>query len=185
MMRCSQYAVWIARKLDGSLAARNIEELEEHLAHCSRCRAELHLQKKILGSLKQEMPSGLSSGFTQRVSARAVDIARSRRRNLRLPDLVPVLAVAAAAVLLLAFRTDLARVVPPLMTAFAESITGPLASVGDGVLRVLAALPAIPSEHTAFMDRMYKPLMTSMTAVAVACVAVLWAFSRVRAFLRD
>jgi anti-sigma factor RsiW len=184
-MLCSEYAIWIARKLDGSLAAGNLKELERHLARCSRCRAELYLQQSILGSLKQEMPSGLSTDFTQRVSARALDMARSRRRILRLPDLVPVLAVASAAVLLLVFRTNLADVIPPLMTAFAESVSGPLGLVGDGVLRLLAALPEIPSEHVAFMGRVYEPLMTTMTAAAVACAAVLWSYSKVRAFLSE
>jgi anti-sigma factor RsiW len=184
-MNCFDYAAWIAQKLDGSLSGDRLKKLEEHMAKCGRCRAELILQQRIHDSLKQEMPSGLSADFTQRVSKQALAIAGRQRRVLRLPDLVPVFALAAGAILLVVYSADLARVLPPLMQSFAGAVETSAISLREAILALVARLPELPSGQITSMGRFFTPMMTLLTASAAACIAVFWSFSRVRAFLRS
>ena len=183
-MNCSDYAVWIARKLEGSLSGDEMMKLEDHMAVCGRCRAELILQQRIHESLKQEMPSGLSADFTRRVSEQALALAGRQKRSLRLPDLVPVFALAAGVILLIVFSADLARVLPPMMQSFGKILETSSASLGEAVLVLLANLLDVPSEQVTHIGRVFTPMMTLMMTGVVASVAVLWSFSRVRAYLR-
>ena len=183
-MNCSDYVVWISKKLEGSLSGDRLKELRRHLAGCSRCRAELVLQKRIHDSLLKEMPSGLSPDFAQQVSRQALAIAGRKHRILRLPDLVPVFAVAAGAILLLVLSSDLARALAPLMQSLGGMVETSSVALGETVLALLAKLPEVPADRANLVGRLFTPMMTLVMAGGVACIAVFWSFSRVRCFLR-
>jgi uncharacterized membrane protein len=184
-MNCAGYAAWIAKRLDGMLPEECLQELEEHLAVCRRCRAELVLQKKITESLAETPSSGLGPEFVRRVSDRALEISRAQSRRERLGILIPVFGFAAAVVLLVALRSDLTRVLPPLMEAMVRALDGPAASIGDTVTGFLAGVFSFQAIHFEFPQVIHRLLLANMTGVVIACAAVLWAFRRVYAFLRE
>jgi predicted anti-sigma-YlaC factor YlaD len=184
-VNCHDYAEWIARKLEGSLPRHHLQELESHLSRCSRCRAELIFQKKILASLAEVPPSELSAGFTQRVSRRALAINRSRRRAQRRIDLIPVFAIMAAAVLFTVFRVELVRVLPPLMKRITYTIATPLARLDEAILWFSARVPGLLSGDADIFERVSMPLMPMLIATLIACIVTFWAFSRAFTFLRE
>jgi len=184
-MNCPDYMEWIARKVDGTLPYDRLEKLDAHLKRCELCRAELLLQKGIHESLKREMPSGLSADFTRRVSKEALSLAGMDKKRWRLPDLVPVFALAAASVLLIVFRSEVGQFLSPPMQALGDALVAGGAAVEESAVSVLAKVPAVPEGPSAYLEKVFTPAVTTMTAGAVALGTVLWSFSRVRAYLRD
>ena len=184
-MECSRYAEWIAHKLEGTLPPGQQNELEKHLSVCRRCRAELLLQRMIIQSLQEEIPSGLPAGFTQRVSHRALEMAKARRRSQRWAILIPAVAPAVAIILLVLVRVQLARELPTAMNTFAHTVASPLAWMGGRFVELLARPVGLAADKTVFMEAVLRPLMTNLAAVIIACAAVFWAFSRVLTFIRE
>jgi anti-sigma factor RsiW len=181
-MKCSLCVELIAAKLTGTLPEDTDRELEKHLAGCSRCRAELQLQRKIHASLLEAAPSGLPDGFTQRIRYELKASDRAARRRLAWGSLVPVAALATGIVLAFVFRFQIDRVVPPAMEGLASRIAGPLASFGDGILALLARLPA-PAEESTWIEGI-QPLLTNTLVLSVgACVAIFWALGKVYTYL--
>lgn len=183
-MECAEYIEWIARRLEGTLTERETRKLDGHLSECSRCRAEAVLQARILETLKKETPSGLSADFTVRVSERVRAVPRAGRFDLRWPALVPSFAAVVAAVLLFVFRNDVAAVGEPVTEALAVAIGTPLAWFGDLLTGLFSGLQAASGQGSEGVMWSYSYLANSLSVVVAAGVAVIWAFSRVRAYLR-
>jgi len=184
-MKCPDYIEWIARKVDGTLPFDRLEKLDAHLKRCELCRAELLLQKGIHESLKREMPSGLSTDFTRRVSKEALSLAGMDKKRWRLPDLVPVFALAAASVLLIVFRSEVGQFLSPAMQTLGGALAAGGAAVEESAVNVLAKVPTVPEGPLSYLERTFTPAVTIMTAGVVALGTVFWSLSRARAYLRD
>jgi anti-sigma factor RsiW len=184
-MECSDCVVLIARKLDGSLAERESRLLEAHLTECSRCRAELALQRKLVHSLKQEIPQTLPPDFTRQVSRRAGQLARAEgRRRFRLAVLIPAVPLAAAAALLVIFSRDIAGIMAPAMESLAGTIGTPLAAFGESVADLAAGMSVLPGRDIQYPEVLTRVLANSYVAAGIACTAVGWAFSKAYTFVR-
>lgn len=185
-MKCSDCVVLIARKLDGSLTEGETEQLETHLSECSRCRAELVLQKKLIHSLKQEIPGRLPGDFTRRVTEQAADLARGEsRRRFRLADLLPAIPVAACVVLLVVFGRDIAGIMAPAMEALADTIGGPASAFGERVAEALAESSAVSEASLPGSEVLSRVFANTYVGITMACAAVGWAFSKAYAFVRE
>jgi anti-sigma factor RsiW len=183
-MRCSDSALWIARKLDGLLTEDEAAELQAHLRHCSRCRAELALQKKLIHSLKQESPGEVSPDFTRRVSRRAADLGRlERRRRFRVTGLLPAILPVAAAVVLILLSRDLMEVMTPAIDSLVITIAGPLAAVAEPLSNLLSNGAAGPSVDMPCPGWVSALIANVYFAVAVALAAVTWAFTKAYALM--
>ena len=94
----------IVAYLDGELEGRSLALFEDHLAECSRCAAELELERRLLNELDSALAKDASvempKNFAQVVAARAqsnmsgVRDNRERRRALGLCVLLGSVAVA-------------------------------------------------------------------------------------------
>jgi anti-sigma factor RsiW len=185
-MKCSDYVAWISLKLDGTLSEGEVRDLETHLAECSRCRAELALQKKLIHSLKQEVPARLPASFTRQVTQRAKGLAGAeRRRRLRLADFLPALLPAAAAVLLIVFNRQISAAVSPSMEAIAESAGGPLVSAGDRIAAALSSLATASDGSPLGSESLASILSNTYVGLTIACAAITWAFTKAYTFLRE
>ncbi|MBN1826143.1 MAG: hypothetical protein JW958_07750 [Candidatus Eisenbacteria bacterium] len=87
----------IARMLGGFLPETERTELENHLRDCSRCRAELALQRAIGDALAEKPAAVLPADFTERVMGRLEHFPTRLRPRLR-----PVLLRGAAVAVLVA-----------------------------------------------------------------------------------
>jgi anti-sigma factor RsiW len=183
-MRCSDCVAYISRRLDGSLTPDMFAELEEHLAVCSRCRAEYALQKKIVGELKEDAPSGLSPDFTSRVMARTLEISRARKRAERLEPLVPALVFAAAAIVLFIFRTEVSGVLGPGMSAVGQVLGGPLSQIGSALAGLMPATMNVSAESSSFVQRVSQPVIIIGTTAALAMAAAVWAVKKAAMLIR-
>ncbi len=184
-MNCPDYAEWIAHKLDGSLSERRTKELDVHLSVCGRCRAELLLQKKIHETLARELPSGLAPDFAEQVAEKVLRDSAAEKRAERWANLVPVFAFAAGAILLIAFRSDLARIIPGLMEPMASALASPVAWIGDAILGFLAHLTDLPAEQLSALEVLSRPLMITVTTTLLGVIPTIWAFYRISSFLRE
>ncbi len=184
-MKCPEYIEWIAAKVDGTIPFERLERLNAHLKGCDACRLELMLQEEIHESLKREMPSGLSADFTQRVSREALALAGKEKKRWRLHDLVPVFAVAAAGVLLVVFRTEVGQLLSPATQMLGGALASGGSAAAESAADLLARVPDVPPEQTARLERVFTPMVTAMTAGAIAVGTVFWSLTRVRAYLRD
>lgn len=184
-MKCADYAVWIALKIDGALGADKEKELENHLTTCARCRADLMLQSRIHDALKQEMPSGLSQDFTERVSERALALTEREKRFIRLPDLAPVFGFAVGIILLLVFRTQVANSLVPLMQSFGNLLGAGAGAVGETVLAMGERLPELPADSTTGCTPASRMIASLGMPCFIAGMFVLWSMLRVRAYLRS
>jgi anti-sigma factor RsiW len=185
-MKCSDFVVLIARKLDGTLPERETGQLEAHLSACSRCRAELVLQKKLIHSLKKEIPGRLSGDFTRRVTERAAELAgEERRRRFRLADLLTAIPIAAVATLLIVFGKDLAVIMAPAMEVLADTTGGPLAALGNRVADALAASSAFSDTTLPVSGVLARVFANMYVGITIACAAVVWAFSKAYTFVRE
>jgi anti-sigma factor RsiW len=183
-MNCSDYIVWISQRLDGSLPRDRFADLEEHLAACTRCRAEYRLQKKIIGALKEDAPSGLTPDFTQRVMARAMELSRARKRAQRLEPLLPALVFAAAALVLFIFRSQVADIVGPGMDVLVDFLGGPLSRVGSAIAGLLPGAPDMAADSTSFVQRVSQPVIILGTTAALLLAAAVWAMRKAADLLR-
>lgn len=84
--------------LDGELAAAENVRIEEHLAKCAACRAELNFQKSLLNHLNSELAADSGFDLPDDFSRRVVAAAESRVSGLRSPS-----ELRSAALILLAF----------------------------------------------------------------------------------
>jgi anti-sigma factor RsiW len=184
-MKCSDCIEWIGQRLDGSLRPDRFAELEEHLTVCGRCRAEYTLQKKIMGALKEDAPSGrLSADFTQRVMARTSELARARKRTERLEPLIPALVFAAAAIVLFIFRSEVAGVVEPGMDALAQILGGPLSRIGSAFTGLIPGTVDMSADTTSFVQRVSQPVIILGTTAALAVAAAVWAMRKAADLIR-
>ena len=184
-MKCQDYIEWITRKVDGTLPYDDLEELDTHLKDCETCRMELLLQTKIHESMKREMPSGLSADFTRRVSREALARAGKEKKRWRLPDLVPVLAVAAAGVLLVVFRSEVGQFLSPATDMLGNALAAAGSAVESSATGMATKAPGMPESTSAYLQKLFTPAVTTMTAGAIALGTVFWSLSRVRGYLKD
>ena len=175
-MKCSGYISWMGRKLDGSLPEDQLIELDRHLATCSRCRAELLLQTRIVESLREDRPSGLTPYFTHRVLKQVSRSSRSEGRAWRWPALVPALVSAVCAVIIFVFRNDLAEIVAPPVERFSAGISNPVAAMGRSIYGVFASVPDLASTRVTVAESLSPIPVNLLIAAAVSCVAVVVAF---------
>jgi anti-sigma factor RsiW len=184
-MNCSDYVSWIERKIDGSLPPDRLEQIEQHLLACAGCRAELLLQQKIGESLKSEMPKDLAPDFTERISHLVLARAEQEKRTQSARTLVPICALAAAAVAIFLLRADIARLLPGAVQASTNAIASPLAWAGQKFLDLLAKLPTVGAGDLAGLDLVRRMMSNIIVMTAIPCIAVLLAFRKVLAFLKD
>lgn len=175
-MKCSDYVRWMSLKLDGSLSEDRLRELARHMTTCERCRAESRLLERIGGSLGEKGPSGLSAGFTERVTERVGTKPRTERFAWRWPALIPMVASIAAVVLAFVFRAGLAGSVAPPMERLAAGMAGPVASLGRTLLDLFAASPDFFDRNITVAESVSPIPITVLAAATVACLAVGLAF---------
>ena len=183
-MKCSDCIVSIGQRLDGSLPRDKFAELEEHLTVCRRCRAEYLLQKKIIGALKQDAPSGLSTHFTERVAARTLEIQKARKRAERLEPLVPGLVFAAAAIVLFIFRSEVAGVIGPGMDSMADVLGGPLSRLSSAFAGLLPGTLNATAESSSLVQRVSQPVIMMGTTAALVLASAVWAMRKAASLLR-
>ncbi len=185
-MKCSDYVVLIAGKLDGTLTDHEKEQLETHLSQCARCRAELVLQKKLVHALKLDTPGTVSADFTRRVTGQAARLAgEERRRRFRLTGLLPAIPVAACVVLLVVFGRDLAGIMAPAMEVVADATGGPLAAFGDRIAEALGGLSAVSDATLPGSGVLSRIFANTYVGITIAGAAVVWAFSKAYTFVRE
>ncbi|UCF78225.1 MAG: hypothetical protein JSW03_08980 [Candidatus Eiseniibacteriota bacterium] len=195
-MRCDYCLELIALSLEGALSDQETLSLEGHLSECSRCRTELLLQNRIREALQEEVPSGLSSDFTQRVLKRALEVPRPRRASLKWSYLVPAFSLTAATVALLVLGTHvlepLSSVAAPVregMSWLVAKTGGPLQEVisfvGSALSDVGARTAQLISQRASSMSKIPQPLASSLLITLLALVPAVLGLHRVFEFLRD
>lgn len=184
-MDCSDYTEWIARKLEGSLQVSAERELDAHLSECSRCRADLLLQSRIQEALAQEMPSGLSAGFSERVSLKAQRLAAAEKRAERWANLIPVIAFSGLAVVLILLRGSLLQMFSPTVGSLGGALGAPVNAVGGAFLDLVARIAHLPAEHMSALEQVSRPLITTLSATLIGIIPAFWGLSRVVAFLSE
>jgi anti-sigma factor RsiW len=156
-VRCVDAIERIARRLEGDLPPDLVRELEEHLASCSRCRAEQAVQAALLDALATPPPVELSDDFTANVVEAAIGTVPKRSRPLGWPALAPPFAVAAAVASILLIGPGVARIVDPGKTAEwvggLASVIGPFRSSLGGTGRLLAECARSASPRVIFSPR--------------------------------
>jgi|GEM_PF-1031471 len=184
-MNCARYAEWIARKLEGTLPRDLAHRLDVHLAGCARCRAELALQRRIEHALSQPQPSGLPADFTQKVCRRAFRASASRRRLDRFVDLIPALAFSTATLTVFLLRHELALALPSLLEPLGGVLASPVAGITNAILGFLAWIANLPAEHIPVLERLSRPVLTTLVATLLGIVPLLWALVNVIGFLKE
>ncbi|MFH0778259.1 MAG: zf-HC2 domain-containing protein [Candidatus Eisenbacteria bacterium] len=183
-MKCLEAVELIAHKLEGSLPETRSLELEEHLSVCSRCRAELVLQKKILEALAEEVPSGLPADFTARVSRKALEAARAERLN-RTRLLVPALAVTVLCVVgflaVLDVSSKLVRFVGPVGGALSR----PMGALGEALSRFFSPVAELSTSVSQVLGADSEPVARALLVSAVAMLALAWGCRQMLVFLKD
>jgi len=140
------------------------------------------ITRKVDGTLPS---SGLSADFTRRVSREALALAGKEKKRWRLPDLVPVFAVAAAGVLLVVFRSEVGQFLSPATDMLGSALAAAGSAVESSATGMLAKAPGMPEGSSGYLQRLFTPAVTTMTAGALALGTVFWSLSRVRTYLRD
>jgi anti-sigma factor RsiW len=183
-MKCSDYVIWISRKLDGSLGEDETARLEAHLTRCGRCRAEAAFQKKLIHTLKQEIPGSLARDFTWQVTRKAEQIARvETKRRFRLVDLVPAALAAAAALVLVIFNSEVGAGLAPVTESIARTIGAPVAAFTEPVSNLLAR-GSVLSETSVSCPAIVARLGANIYfGLALSLATAAWAFSRAYTFM--
>jgi anti-sigma factor RsiW len=111
----------LSEYLEGCLSAERAQELEEHLAGCPECTADLELLKRALNLVHQMPPVEAPPDFSSQVKRRArkAGLFAARRRRAATRQLVPIEAVMAVllaamgafVIFLLVFYSELQSVV--------------------------------------------------------------------------
>jgi anti-sigma factor RsiW len=184
-MKCETCAEWISARIEGTLKHEHVDELERHLAECSRCRAELLFQKSLTRSLKQDPLSTLPDEFVAKVTARAVSMRSASRRIEMLKSLVPAAAMVIGVVAAWVFRGPLAEAIPGAMTALAETLAGPLGLAGRSFAGLFPGSSDLPSVAARGDALAASPTAMLVVATGIGCIVLFWAFSKVFDFLRE
>ena len=184
-MRCSDAVEWIADKLDGTLPGDRLRELDEHLARCPRCRAELRLQEQIHSALARPVPSVLPADFARLVTERARERTRSGAVRFRWPVVVFSSLLGLGFVSLFLLRSALARVL--------ESAFGPAAAAALTSFRGLGGITLSPGMESlrSLSEGLHQVGVSSgvtpvfLAVVLVALVTTVWASRSMWSFLHD
>lgn len=180
-MHCSDFVKRIAHRLDGSLPEHEVSLLEKHLSECGRCRAELLLQKKIQEALEEEVHSGLSINFTQRVTERALEVAQAKTRFRRWPYLIPAFALTAVTGVLFFLGTDLSQ----MFFSAIQPLAGAPAWVGNAMADALAGTGDLLAERASLLSRLPQPAVNSLLLTLLATLPAILGLYKVFAFLRE
>jgi len=184
-MHCSDCVELIARMLDGSLPDHRVQDLNGHLSSCSRCQAELCFQKKIREALATEVSSGLSTDFTWHVSQEAFRMTQREKRTRMVANLVPAFASAATIAVLFLLGPYLIRVFPSHVEPLADALSKSISWAGNTFLGVLSFLASLVGEQISLVEAIPQPAITSVLAMLLASIPIIWSFYRVSAFLRE
>ena len=184
-MDCSGFAEWIAQQLDGALPEREARLLEDHLSVCGRCRAELMLQRKVREALSEETHSGLSADFTQRVSERVAETAKAERDAKKWVDLVPALALGAAAAALLLVGADLVRVLPSPSETWNSAVFKPIAWFLESVVGVLAAAFGFSGESNGAPAWLSGALARTLFVALVGSLPGVWGLHKIFVYMKE
>ena len=155
-MRCTRAQQWMIAAIDGDLVPRRRRRLEQHLAACAACRAEMGHTERLLGQLaalptETEVPVRLEWDTLRRVRLEAAE--GQGRRVPRLPWItVPAFAMAAVVALVVGVfvRGDTPRA-PTRTAALHEPAPGqvaeprgarPAVAKGEPVPAVSSPVPA-------------------------------------------
>ncbi len=184
-MKCSEFAELIAQKLDGSLCESEVPLLDRHLADCSRCRAELALQKRILDALSEEVHSGLSVDFTQGVTERLLGGAQTIRRFRRWPYLVPAAALAVVTFLFWLAGEDLVQPLSSVARPLVDAVSGLMVQAYSAANEVLAGIAIELNERASLLQELPQPAFNTLLVSLVALLSTVTGLYKVFAFLRN
>jgi anti-sigma factor RsiW len=185
LMRCGDYIEWIARKLEGTLPEPQACELDEHLTRCSRCRAEILLQKRLMATLAQEPASELPADFTELVVHRAREIALEETRVPVWPTMLAALALVAGVTAVALAGADQLRALGSLSGSISRPLSPALAWIADAMGRVFGRASDLPTVQIPPMAPLSGTLERALAATLLASVPLVWGFYQVYAFLRD
>lgn len=133
-MRCGPAQKLIVAAVDGEITPERRRDLDEHVAVCSECRAELRATESLFGaleSLPQEaaVPALVESATIRRMRLAA---AEERERKERRWGWIPTPVLAAAGVAALALAINLRQGDEPSLPAVPDvPAAGPLARVPE------------------------------------------------------
>jgi anti-sigma factor RsiW len=184
-MRCSDFAEWIAEKLDGGLSERKAQQLDDHLSVCPRCRAELCLQRDIRDALGEETHSGLSPDFTRVVSQRAFMMARKERRVQSWVGWVPALALGAAAVVLFFVGLEVARSLPAPTEISGSLLLKPVALLARAVFGVFAGSFGDLLGQLGSLGRLSGTPAGLLFLTIIGSLPAIWGFHKVYVFMKE
>jgi anti-sigma factor RsiW len=183
-MNCRDCIELVSRKLSGLISEPERQKLDQHLAECPGCRAELRLQQEIHEALLEPVPSVLADGFAERVTRRALAEARHEGRARTLGYLLPVFANAVVLVLVIHYRGQIAHTLAPSFGAIGEGFAAGFAWIGDGVGGALREMGRTESRAGGLIDQAASQAVWMWGTTAAAVGLVGWALSRAYAFMR-
>ena len=181
-MNCVDYLELIARDLEGALSASESRELHSHLSHCSRCRAELLLQRTLTEALRDAPPAELSLDFTARVVREALATTPEKPPLPIWPIAIATLSVlsaVASAVWGEQLRALLAAA--PVRELFSPALTW-MAEVAGRTSSWTSNLPTLDMPT---IVPSLGALERLLAASLLSSVPLIWCFYQVYAFLRE
>lgn len=184
-MDCADWARLIARRLDGTLPTHQAEALDGHLFVCTRCRAELLLQRRILEALSEEPAPTLSPDFTRRVCEIAQGTAEREKRVAAWLDLIPGLAIVITAAVLLIAGGGVLRVLTAEIGTAARHMTAPAAWLAGAVGSVFGSISNVLHVRIPGAQLLPASLSNAVLATVLAGLTALWGFYETYGFLRD
>ncbi len=183
-MSCSDRIDRISRMFDGSLDDKDLRELRQHIAGCERCRAEFLLQKELEAALGTEVHSGLSAGFTERVSAKALEISKRQRRPRPWLVLVPPLATAAAATSLFFLGLDLVSANPSAFDSIVPVLLKPVGWLSQLFSGLSASASKLQGVGGGSLGGSSGSAAGLVIATLMSLIPAAWGFRRVLVFMK-
>lgn len=186
MTGCSRYAEWISLMLSNALSDDRRRELDGHLSRCPLCRAELTLQEKIGEAIAVEPPPPpFSAGFTQRVTALAVERRAAAKRSPAWLKMMPAAAITIAVVALSLLGTQIVPRLAPLEETVTSAFSTPFTRTGETVVGFGASLLRTVRVHIPFLPVLSR--LDGQTLFIRIMIALFFVWSSVRAcsYLRE
>lgn len=180
---CTQYVGWISEMLEGTLAPSSARQLEEHLAGCRRCQAELVLQKRIVEALEEEIHPRLSIDFTQRVSLRAVEMAELSERSPLWPRVATVLTLAFAACAMILFRAEIFGVWSKAFGPAGSALSVAVGRVGGALSGIAVGAAREPGHFLSGLGDISQPVLLGLFLL-LTIIPFVWGLQKVVGVLR-
>jgi|GEM_PF-2908343 len=181
-MRCGDSVELIARMLEEDLSQKDVMSLERHLSTCNRCRAEFMLQKKIHEALAVNTIPGLPKDFADRVTGRALAVARvegkAAKRSTIWVTLAPVFGSAVAMTLIVVLFPQFTKALAYPVSVVAHVISSSVSSVGDAFLAFVTGVGIGLRQPVSELGTPSQSLISLILSSALAIASAMWGLRR-------